>query len=246
MLVRILTFYLSKWWLPLLCLWLSAGVILLSALTNSNVLGWSGNILLVVGVISALVSTIYQAVLRRWLGVILSCAGVALWVAFMVPFSLALSFMMPVDDYADDLEIPGNISISDPVDTYDNSRGLDSIVNMKVTGTKLVLYNASQPGIYEFDVWLPKVNSGTVYLKAYEVTKNDPLSDDRLGQASSIDVVNQSDTFKRFHSNGTFTIYEGDWGKPYAARFEVWYNPADGTAERKLYQQVYRIEGWER
>jgi hypothetical protein len=40
------------------------------------------------------------------------------------------------------------------------------------------------------------------------------------------------------------TIYEGDWGKPYAARFEVWFKPDNGGNEQKLFQKNYKIEGW--
>ena len=43
-----------------------------------------------------------------------------------------------------------------------------------------------------------------------------------------------------------FTIYEGDWGKPYAARIEVWFRPDSGRTERKLMERVCKIEGWMR
>ena len=39
---------------------------------------------------------------------------------------------------------------------------------------------------------------------------------------------------------------EGDWGKPYAARFEVWFKPGSGQRERKLLERTFRIEGWMR
>jgi hypothetical protein len=50
----------------------------------------------------------------------------------------------------------------------------------------------------------------------------------------------------RFSNNGTITIYEGDWGKPYAARFEVWFKGNEDQRERKLMEKVYKIEGWQR
>jgi hypothetical protein len=49
-----------------------------------------------------------------------------------------------------------------------------------------------------------------------------------------------------FFSNAFFTIYEGDWGKPYAARFEVWFIPDSGAPEWKLLERVFKIEGWQR
>jgi hypothetical protein len=72
------------------------------------------------------------------------------------------------------------------------------------------------------------------------------LSDASLRQYSN-EWIGWSDNPKQlFLSNTTFTIYEGDWGKPYAARFEVWFVPDSGKPERKLMQQVFRIEGWQR
>ena len=49
-----------------------------------------------------------------------------------------------------------------------------------------------------------------------------------------------------FFSNTHFTIYEGDWGKPYAARFEVWFTSESGDSDRKLMEKVFKIEGWQR
>jgi hypothetical protein len=43
-----------------------------------------------------------------------------------------------------------------------------------------------------------------------------------------------------------FTIYEGDWGKPYSARFEIWFIPDNGGKERKLVEKNYKVEGWQR
>jgi len=33
-------------------------------------------------------------------------------------------------------------------------------------------------------------------------------------------------------------------GKPYAARFEVWFKPDDGSPARKLAGRILMIEGW--
>jgi hypothetical protein len=55
-----------------------------------------------------------------------------------------------------------------------------------------------------------------------------------------------SDAAERFWAKESVTIFEGDWGEPYAARFEVWFDPDSGQADRKLAQRVYKIEGWQR
>ena len=50
----------------------------------------------------------------------------------------------------------------------------------------------------------------------------------------------------KFNYENEFKIYEGDWGKPYAARIEVWFCPDFGRTERKLMERVCKIEGWMR
>ena len=54
------------------------------------------------------------------------------------------------------------------------------------------------------------------------------------------------DSSQLFFSNTHFVIYEGDWGKPYAARIEVWFVPDSGEDERKLIDRIFKIEGWQR
>jgi len=79
------------------------------------------------------------------------------------------------DRWADNLKIPDNIPIENPVDfTFDkylNGCKPDSITNRQVTQTDFQLYNSYQPGLYEFDFWTSKIDSGTIYLKAFEITQ---------------------------------------------------------------------------
>jgi len=108
------------------------------------------------------------------------------------------------------------------------------------------LRNSFQPGIYNTVLWLNPGEPGTIYLKAYEVTKGTRLSEERLQDASNERIGWSSDPEEKFFSNTNITIYEGDWGKPYAARFEIWFIPDSGTPERKLTEKVFKIEGWQR
>jgi hypothetical protein len=103
-----------------------------------------------------------------------------------------------------------------------------------------------QPGIYTTDIWLNPGESGMIYLKAFEVTKGTRLSDDSLKSSSNEWIGWSDDPAELFFSNTNFTIYKGDRGKPYAARFEVWFVPDSGGKERKLMEKVFKIEGWER
>ena len=101
-------------------------------------------------------------------------------------------------------------------------------------------------GIYGVIYSLNPGEPGSVYLKAFEVTKGTPLSVYRLKEKSETRMTWSSNPSERFGAKAGFTIYEGDWGKPYAARFEVWFKPDSGKPDRKLAERIFKIEGWQR
>lgn len=113
-------------------------------------------------------------------------------------------------------------------------------------GPPIRLLTGMQPGIYGVAYSLNPGGPGSVYLKAFEVTKGTPLSVYRLKEKSETRMTWSADPAERFGAKAGFTIYEGDWGKPYAARFEVWFRPDSGKAERKLAERIFKIEGWQR
>ena len=197
-------------------------------------------------VLPIIFSIIYQLVKRRFLISILTFG--ALVVGAILFFYLSImAFLkeqsMP-DHYADKLTIPTNIKINRPSDTsFSPSNILPDFE----------LYDAFQSGLYGYAVWLNKTEKGYCYLKAFEITHNNPLSVDELKEKSKIEVFNPTDSVMRFGmgltafgSDRIFTIYEGDWGKPYAARFEVWFVPANSGQERKIAEKNFKIEGWMR
>ncbi len=128
----------------------------------------------------------------------------------------------------------------------------ETIVNILPRGSirrgeaSLSLRNSFQPGIYDAIIWINPGERGMIYLKAFEVTKGTPLSVDRLKDKSNEWIGWSDNPEELFFSNTHFTIYEGDWGKPYAARFEVWFDPDSGARERMLMSKVFKIEGWQR
>ena len=150
------------------------------------------------------------------------------------------------DGFADNLKIPDNIQISYPKNDGENRRQSDWPTFPKGTTADFQLYNSFQPGLYKYDFWKGKIESGTIYLKAYEITQNYALSESKLSKESSIQVKNDKDHILRFGTASDFTIYEGDFGKPYAARFEVWFKPDIGGLEKKIIEKNYIIEGWQR
>lgn len=173
-------------------------------------------------------------------------------VLLLILIALASTFITDEtpDTWAENLTIPKNIQIDNPVDldhySKFESQRPDSITNKIVEKTDFQLYNSFQPGLYEYDFWIGKIESGTIYLKAFEITKNQELSSDDLPRTTHIQIYNPTDNIKKFGTVGDFTIYEGDWGDPYAARFEVWFKPDNGKKERKLFSKNYKIEGWMR
>lgn len=113
-------------------------------------------------------------------------------------------------------------------------------------GPSVRLMNGMQPGKYVAVYSLNTGEKGSVYLKAFEITQGTPLSTQRLESASKTRMAWSEDASELFGAKAGFTIYEGDWGKPYAARFEVWFKPDSGTPERKLTERNFKIEGWQR
>lgn len=127
----------------------------------------------------------------------------------------------------------------------DRSRKLASRIASN-DGHPFRLLTGMQPGIYRVAYSLNPGEPGSVYLKAFEVTKGTALSANRLEDASKTRMTWSSDPSERFGAKAGFIIYEGDWGKPFAARFEVWFQPDSGKRERKLAERVFKIEGWQR
>ncbi len=113
-------------------------------------------------------------------------------------------------------------------------------------GPFLSLRKSFQPGIYVSVLRVNPGEPGMVYLKAFEMTKGTPLSEKTLRGDTNEWVGWSDDPEETFLSTAQITISEGDWGRPYGARFEVWFVPDNGGPERKLLEKAYKIEGWQR
>lgn len=204
------------------------------------------------GLLATLISAFYQLSKKKWLRSIITFFLFGATICVFSFYVLILFFIeqSTPDTWADNLTIPKNIQIDNPVDLdyyakFESQRP-DSITNRSVEKIDFQLYNSFQPGLYEYDFWIGKIEKGTIYVKAFEITQNEPLSKDRLQRSSSVKIFNPTNIIKKFSTTDDFTIYEGDWGKPYGARFEVWFKPENGKAERKLFSKNYKIEGWMR
>jgi amino acid transporter len=240
--------FFNNWTYPIILFGTTLFLMVVSGFENSrshyfqNIAG----ITMCLGVLILIISSIYQFSKKQWKKGLVTIAVLIGGTIFgaIIFFIVATAIpMIDGDHWADDLEIPTNISIDNPIDMVSYRRP-DSIYSLTKSQMDLVLYNSDQPGMYEFDFWAGKLDNGTIYLKAFEITQEDELSSDNLRKQSEVNIVNPSYTFKRFGSTEYFKIYEGDWGNYYAARFEVWFRPTTGSEERKLFEKNFKIEGW--
>jgi hypothetical protein len=66
-----------------------------------------------------------------------------------------------------------------------------------------------------------------------------------LYQDSNEGIGWSSDGQELFLSATQITMFPGGYGKPYAARFELWFKPDSGKPERELLTRNFIIEGYE-
>jgi hypothetical protein len=243
-----LKFCFDKWWRPILFWFVCSLIFGLSEIFRNRTFGNIAFPLFGLGLLVVLVSAIYLFTRGKWLTGLLSLGIFGGTIISFLFYAIAMFWIEQErpDEWAKNLKIPTNIQLNNPVDMGFDEHRPDSITNSHVTQTDFQLYNSFQPGLYEFEFWTNKIESGTIYLKAFEITQEYALSTDRLPERSSVKVFNPTDSIKKFGTTSDFTIYEGDWGQPYAARFEVWFKPDNGGKERKLFNKNYKIEGWMR
>jgi len=244
---KIFTYCFDDWWKPILFWVVSFGLVVISDIIKISDFGYVSYGLLAIALIGLIVSGIYQLIKKRWFKAIFTGLFFGGTIVAFVLYGIFMFFIETVDGdgWADNLTIPENIELYLPKGDGFQIRP-DSINDLTKNKLDFELYNSFQPGLYEYDLWVNKIEKGTVYLKAFEITQEYPLSTDRLLKQSSIKINNPTDSILKFGTNGHFTIYEGDWGKPYAAGFEIWFKPDNSGKERKLIDKVYKIEGWMR
>lgn len=180
---------------------------------------------------------------KGWKRIVASILSV-IFLGGCIMIIMILYLVLPLKDpFAKDLVIPTDIPLSYPM----NQRSAATVSG--IGDNDLFLFEDFQPGLYRYDLYVKPLPKGVAYLKAFEITKGTPLSDraiHTLREDSSMKIHNPTDSIVRFRHHNHFTIYEGDWGEPYAARFEVWFVPESGEPEYKLLEKNFVIEGWQR
>ena len=239
---RLVSSYFNSFWMPsALFLVLLVGLVIAppQQLTTLTLPNWA--LVCIPGAfLGLLCATVWNFIKKRW-----DKGQINLFMVFMCPLvaAVAIVYLVFLDNFADDLVIPDNIEIAEPGDERNR---FSSAIKMREEGPGLRLTNSSQPGIYDAVIWGNPGEPGIVYLKAFEVTKGTPLSYKRLKEKTNKQSGWSEDSDELFFARSHFTIGEGAWGKPYAARFEVWFCPDSGGPERKLMEKVFKIEGWSR
>ena len=169
---------------------------------------------------------------------------VVLSVVFMFITAIFFTVLLPKSPYKEykgDIYNPNNVKVDMPLKlSFSDEKPL-----FKVDKPEVILYDYNQPGTYKYQVFLNKIEKGTVYLKMFDLTTNRILSEKEIAKDTKVKVENPSDELKEFPLSKQFNVQEGDWGDYYGSRVEVWFKPEDASQpERKLLVKNYVIQGW--
>lgn len=226
----------------------SLSVLLLMSSTNKILLNISDYFFLFT-IILLLIAGFWQLIKGKSYIGILQLGTLFVGVLGIIFIGSFMSMFGPdTDTFADNLKLPENVELDKPIDLLrgDDYEWLrpDSTIQRK--NFDFQLYASFQPGLYEYDFWTDNEMSGIAYLKVFEITQVVQLSESRLKERSSIRIKSNNGELRKFGTTDHFTIYEGDWGKPYGARFELWFKPDGESFEKKILEKNYIIEGWMR
>lgn len=140
------------------------------------------------------------------------------------------------------IEIPERENYQKPIEYLSNQQ-IDSLKSLKIDSEKIEIIGTGYSG-YDFYMWHKPTEKGEIYIKAFEITRNQRLSEWKLTNRTKNTVTDLTDDFKVF--TGRTVIDEGTFEKFYPARFELWFKSAMDGTEKKLTEKSYLIDGWDR
>jgi hypothetical protein len=213
-----------------------------------------------VGVIYFLIQGVGRLFQRRWENAICAIGRVLLLVfsllpAFIVSFGIIVTKSSRPDHFADNLTIPDNIEIAAVLPEPPCLEGEEAPSPRKhlpisrpigQDGPAISLAEGVLGGMFIATYRINGGEPGVVYLRAYEVTQGTRLSEPNLAERTTLRMPWSKNSKEVFTGEVACSIGEGDTGKPYAARFEVWFKPDSGAPERKLAERIFKIEGYQR
>ena len=222
--------YFTIWWIPLSINLIVAGIFVIGGFFKRDWIIDFGLLIFYLNIIGTIISSVVHIVVRKWY-LIIPQLGITGFLFFYISLIIMLS---PPDYYGVHKEIPNNIHFDEPLSVKPTKDLFDK--------DDLILVHSVQPGIYSYHTDYSPSENGYLFIKVYEITSNDRLSEHRMKEKSKIQVDIQTKTILE----GEFTIYEGSWGDKYGSRIELWFQPSDGKNERKITERNYVVEGWMR
>ncbi len=250
MIKKVKAYLLKKWWILLVAFFLFSIIFLNISFSTNKVLVNSIGFLYLISALLLLISGSYHLYIKKWFIAITQLASLIIGFITLIFFIVFLALYAPTDTFANNLELPKIVNLEYPINLGYNqnlrAHKSDSIFSLNKNNISFQLYNSFQPGLFEYDLWLKTDKSGYVYIKAFEITKETELSSSELMYSTRLEIPNTKGKFKKFGTVNDFTIYEGDWEKPYGTRFEIWFISTNGEKNIKLLEKNYVIEGWMR
>ena len=140
------------------------------------------------------------------------------------------------------IKIPENMNFDKTIEFLTYSQ-IDSLKSIVVNKEKIMVIGNGYNG-YEFYIWHKPTETGTIYIKAFELTQNLQLSEEKLTERTQNTITDPSNEF-RFYKGSSF-IYEGTFANFYPTRFELWFKSEISGEENKLTEKSYLIDGWDR
>ncbi len=221
--------YFEVWWIPIVG-YVFPYLIFVSGtiLKNDNIIDIA-LIVFYVNILGNIISSIIQIYIKKWYFLIPQII-----ISAFLFFSVAVYFTFsPPDYYSANKTIPQNIKFEKPLER--------EITESDLKTNYFKLAEISQPGIYNYYTNYQPKELGKFFIRAYEITSNDRLSEDRMTYRSKI-IIDKLDG--KLHT-GEFTIYEGSWGDKYGAKIELWDQSNTGK-NYKIATKNYIVEGWMR
>jgi len=140
------------------------------------------------------------------------------------------------------IEIPSNLKFKKPIE-YLSHQEIDSLKKLEVDESKVLVVGTGYSG-YDFYMWHKPTEKGELYIKAFELTQNTQLSEWKLS-ARTKNVINELGEDYRLYIGRT-VIDEGTFEHYYPTRFELWFKSLETGSEKKLAEEKYLIDGWDR
>ena len=129
------------------------------------------------------------------LKIILISVGLLVLIAIGLFFG-SISYQSWQDSKFYNIEIPKGENYQKPIEYLSNQQ-IDSLKALKIDSEKIEIIGTGYGG-YDFYMWHKPTERGEIYIKAFEITKNQRLSEWKLTNRTNNTIRELSDDFKVF------------------------------------------------